>query len=248
MRQYVLVKLFLIGCLILMHEVRAQELHGIVIDEDTREVVPGTHVINKRTLKGTLTNDNGSFTIGLQWGDTIVFSNIAYQYFFFIYNDSSTSLVDVLVELKEQNYLLNEASIFSYKLTSNKNKEIVLEDPLIPDNEELDDGQIMRAGISNPAEFLYNLFGSKPRQLRALALLKAEDAYRLKLEESDNRQKVTELTGLSREELEAFMFYCKFAPVYMSTLNDYQFLISVKLCFQQYVKERELEDFLQQFD
>ena len=248
MRQSLIILLIATGYFLPSNSIRAQVLSGTVIDEKTREVIPVTHVINKRTLKGTLTNDNGHFSISLTWGDTIVFSNIVYQYFFFIYNDSTTLLEEVMVEMKEQNYLLDEASIFSYKLTSNKNKAIELHQPLIPDNEELDDGKIMRAGVQNPAEFLYNLFGSKPRQLRILAQLKAEDAYRLKLEESNNRQKVIELTGLSKDELEAFMFYCKFAPIYMSTMNEYQFLISVKQCFEQYVKERELEEFLQQFD
>ena len=236
------------GLIFLHGNLRAQELSGIVIDEKTQEVVPGTHVINKRTFKGTLTDETGRFSISLEWGDTIVFSNIAYQYLYFIYNDSSTALTDAVAELKEQNYLLSEVSIFSYKLTSNKDKEIVLKEPLLPGNEELGDGRIMQAGVQNPAEFLYNLFGSKPRQLRALAQLQAEDAYRRKLEESNNREIVVDLTGLSQEELEAFMFYCKFAPVYMNTLNDYQFLMSVKRCFQQYVKERELEEFLEQFD
>ncbi len=248
MRQFFTL-LFLIGMLLFLSlTTQAQELSGIVIDKKTREVVPGTHVINKRTLKGTLTNDQGSFTINIAWGDTIVFSNIAYQYFYFIYQDSLSLTEDVLVEMEEQNYLLSEVSIFSYELTTNKDKEIVLNEPLMPSGEDLSDGRLVRAGVQNPAEFLYNLFGSKPRQLRILAQLQAEDAYRLKLEESNNRSKVVELTGLSQEELEAFMFYCKFAPVYMSTLNDYQFLISVKRCFEQYVKERELEEFLQQFD
>lgn len=248
MRQFFAYSSLLWLCLTFSGNLSAQELSGIVIDEQTRKVVPNTHVINKRTLKGTLTNDGGSFTISLSWGDTIVFSNIAYQYFYFIYQDSATELTDAMVEMKEQNYLLSEVSIFSYELTTNKDKEIVLNDPLIPSGEDLDDGTIIRAGIQNPAEFLYNLFGSKPRQLRILAQLKAEDAYRLKLEESNNRKGVVELTGLSQEELEAFMFYCKFAPVYMNTMNDYQFLISVKHCFQEYVKERELEEFLEQFD
>lgn len=248
MRHFLWMTLVLMSLIFPGGNLQAQELSGIVIDEKTQEVVPGTHVINKRTFKGTLTDETGRFSISLEWGDTIVFSNIAYQYLYFIYNDSSTALTDAVAELKEQNYLLSEVSIFSYKLTSNKDKEIVLKDPLIPGNEELGDGRIVRAGVQNPAEFLYNLFGSKPRQLRALAQLQAEDAYRRKLEESNNREIVVELTGLSQEELEAFMFYCKFAPVYMNTLNDYQFLLSVKRCFEQYVKERELEEFLEQFD
>ncbi|MGK0407852.1 MAG: hypothetical protein ACJAZH_001677, partial [Roseivirga sp.] len=56
------------------------------------------------------------------------------------------------------------------------------------------------------------------------------------------------LTGLSQEELEAFMFYCKFARVNMYSLNDYEFLLSVQACYRHYVNERELEGFLDQFN
>ncbi len=229
-------------------ETYAQELTGVVADSKTLEVIPGTHVINKRTLKGTLTNENGEFQLNLQWGDTIVFSNIAYKYFYFVYNDSSTALRNVVIQMEEQNYLLNEVSIFSYKLTSNEDRAIDLKKPVIPGNDKLGDGHMVKASPYNPAEFLYNLFGSKPRQLRILAQLKSEDYYRYKLEESNNRSSVIKLTGLTREELEAFMFYCKFAPVRMQTMNDYEFLMSVQRCYRQYVSDRELEDFLQQFD
>lgn len=225
-----------------------QTLSGWAIDKENKETVPGVHVINKRTLKGTLTDDLGYFSISLDWGDTIVFSNIAYKYFYFGYTDSSTALTDVVIKMEEQNYLLSEVSVFSYKLTSNEDKEVVLKEPLYPKSEDLGDGRIIEAGPSSPAEFLYNLFASKPRQLRILAQLKREDAYRKKLEESNNRESVVELTGLSREELEAFMFYCKYIPVQMRTLNDYQFLRSVQRCYYEYVKEQELEDFLEQFD
>ncbi len=44
------------------------------------------------------------------------------------------------------------------------------------------------------------------------------------------------------------MFYCKFSGARMSTLNDYEFLISVQYCYQEYVRERRLEEFLEQFD
>ncbi len=225
-----------------------QSLSGVVIDAQSRQVVPSVHVINKTTLKGSMTNARGRFSISLSLGDTVVFSNIAYKYLYFIYNDSTTNLTNVVVELKEQNYLLEEASIFSYKLTSNSPREMVLEDPATPENSELGDGRIVRAGVNNPAEYLYNLFGSKPRQLRELARLKELEKYRDKLEQSNNRHKVISLTGLSQEELEAFMFYCKFAPVQMQTLNDYEFLLSVQHCFRLYVEERELEEFLRQFD
>src|SRR5690606_24194716 len=140
----------------------SQQLSGVVIDEKSHQQIPGTHVINKRTLKGTLTNEQGSFSLNLEFGDTVIFSNIAYQYFYFIYSDSSSALTDVVIELKEQNYLLSDVSIFSYKLTTNKDREMEIKPPKMPSNSELGDGKIREASIANPAEYLYNLFGSKP--------------------------------------------------------------------------------------
>ncbi len=229
-------------------ELSGQQLNGTVFDQSTRERVPGAHVTNKSSLKGTITNFDGTFSINLEFGDTIVFSSIGYQYFYFIYLDSTLGLENVLIPLKEQNYLLDEISVFSYELTTNNPKQIPLSKPIYPSSNELNDPSIMDAGIANPAELLYNLFGNKPRQLRELARLKAEDKYREKLEHSNNRKAVTQLTGLSQDELEAFMFYCKFSSVRMNTLNDYQFLLSVQNCYRQYVKEKELDDFLEQFD
>ncbi len=223
-------------------------LDGWVLDGNSKETVPGVHVINKRTLEGTVTNNKGYFEIDLKVGDSIIFSNIAYKYFYFIYENDSTLIEDVIVAMEEQNYLLEEVSIFSYELTTNKPREMVLEKPNVPSNDEIEDRQIVKAGIDNPAEYLYNLFGSKPKQLRKLAQLRAEDAYRSKLEESNNRQAVMRLTGLNKDELEAFMFYCKYIPVNMNRLNDYEFLLAVQACFRRYMEEKELEGFLEQFD
>ncbi|MGB0177725.1 MAG: hypothetical protein ACPF9D_11200, partial [Owenweeksia sp.] len=53
----------------------AQQLRGWVIDDEEKVPISNVHVINKRTLKGTLSDDEGRFSIKLDWGDTIVFSN-----------------------------------------------------------------------------------------------------------------------------------------------------------------------------
>ena len=96
--------------------------------------------------------------------------------------------------------------------------------------------------------WMYRMFSSKGEQLARLRELEIEDAYRERLQMSNNRENVIKLTGLSRDELEAFMFYCKFTTVNMNVMNDYQFLRNVQRCFREYVKDKELEGFLQQFD
>ncbi len=224
-----------------------ETLNGWVLDGKSQETVPGVHVINKRTLKGTVSDQDGYFELELIKGDSILFSNIAFKYLYFVYRDS-TVLEDVVIQMEEQNYLLDEVSVFSYTLSTNKPRAMVLKKPAIKSNNEIRDRQPLEATLANPAEYLYNLFGSKPRQLRKLAQLKAEDAYREKLEESNNRESVIKLTGLRRDELEAFMFYCKYVPVGMNRLNDYEFLLAVQACFKRYMKDRELEGFLEQFD
>lgn len=229
--------------------VHAQDtLSGWVIDGKKKDLLSSVHVVNKSTLKGTISDYNGYFEIALKFGDTVVFSNIGYQYYFFIYQDSSQSLSEVIVSLKEENYLLSEVNVTSYKLTTNKPEEMRFEKPSIPRNEALRGNLAMLENSVESGGMIYRLFSNKAEQLAALQRLKIEDAYRKKLRESNNRQNVMKLTGLNKNELEAFMFYCKYSPVHMRHLNDYDFLLSVQRCFQSYVKDQELEGFLQQFD
>lgn len=223
-------------------------LSGWVIDDVEKEVLTAVHVINKSTLKGTMTDEDGFFEIKLNFGDTVVFSNIAYQYYNFIYNDSNTALQEVIIPMEEQNYLLSEVQVTSYKLTTNKPREMVLNKPNIPASGELRNDAEILANQLEAGGWLYEMLSSKAEQLARLRQLQIEDAYRLRLEQSNNRENVIKLTGLSAEELQSFMFYCKYAPVNMRSMNDYQFLLNVQRCFRAYVKEKELEGFLQQFD
>ncbi len=225
-----------------------QKLSGWVVDSVKKETLPGTHVVNKTTYKGTISDGDGFFEISLKLGDTLVFSSLGYQYYYFIYNDSTAPLQEVVIKMKEQNYLLEEANVVSYKLTTNKPRQMKLLKPQIPRSEDLRSDLEMLAGDLQAGGAFYRMFSSKAQQLARLRSLQLEDAYRKRLEQSNNRENVMKLTGLSVDELEAFMFYCKFTAVSMHAMNDYDFLRNVQACFRRYVKDKELENFLQQFD
>lgn len=239
--------LFLLGIGLLQGQ-EQQQLDGWVIDDASNEALSDVHVVNKRSLKGSLSGKEGAFEIELRYGDTIVFSRMGYKYYYFVYQDSATALSEVVVALEERNYMLDEVSVFSYELTSNKPREMEVSKPERPTNREIRRDKPMEADISSPAEYLYNLLGSKPKQLRKLRELEKADAYRDKLYDSHNRKRVMELTGLSREELETFMYYCKYSRVRMQTMNDYEFLRSVKACYRKYLEQQETESFLEQWE
>jgi len=58
---------------------QTQEYSGVVTDAEEGTTLPAVNILNKRTLDGTLTDFDGSYTITAQQGDTLVFSYIGYE-------------------------------------------------------------------------------------------------------------------------------------------------------------------------
>ena len=82
--------------------------------------------------------------------------------------------------------------------------------------------------------------------MEKLQQLYIEDYYRQKLKQGNNREILAGLTGLDRQELEAFMFYCKYSDTYISTLNDYDFLVSLMSCYNQYQRDQEVNQLIEE--
>lgn len=217
-------------------------IYGTVFTQDSVKRLPNTHVINKRTYAGTITNGLGEFRIDAFAGDTLVFSNVSFQFYY--HKVTGKEGDNLIIKMQTRNYLLSEVSVTAYKLTSNDPKTMPVGKPMIPRNEDIRTPEALAPTLGNPVDYLYYLFSRRPKQLEKLRQLQAEDYYRRKLTEGNNREILVELTGLPREELEAFMFYCKYSDTYINTLNDYQFLQSLLQCYDQYVREQEVNQLL----
>ena len=219
-------------------------IYGTVISQDSSRLIPNTHVINKRNYQGTITNGIGEFLIQGKIGDTIVFSNISYQFYYHTITGKEPD--NLIIKLKTRNYLLDEVNVNSYKLTSNDPKPMVIGKPMIPRNEDLRMPNSLKPTLANPIDLLYQMFSKRAKDLEQLKQLYAEDYYREKLKQGNNRDVLVALTGMPREELEAFMFYCKYADTYINTLNDYEFLISLLNCYDQYERERAVNKLIEE--
>ena len=55
-------------------------LKGTVLDKDSSFALPNSYVVNNKTFAGTVTNGIGYFEISVAEADTIVFSNVGYQF------------------------------------------------------------------------------------------------------------------------------------------------------------------------
>lgn len=217
-------------------------IYGTVITQDSLHYLPNTHVINKRTATGTITNGLGEFLITGKVDDTLVFSNVSFQFYY--HKITGREADNLIIKLKTRNFLLNEVSVSAYKLTSNDPKPMAIGKPMVPRNEDIYTPHQVPATLGNPIDLLYQMFSSRAKQIEKLQQLYIEDYYRQKLKQGNNRTILTDLTGLDRQELEQFMFYCKYADTYISTLNDYDFLMSLMACYQQYQRELQVNQLL----
>lgn len=223
-------------------------LSGRVLAPDSVTPVAEVHVINKNLTLGTLTNQRGQFHLDVRVGDTVVFSNISYQYayHFVMATDSSKSL---RVILQYRSFMLDEVSIFTYELTTNREKPMKMGQPMIPKTENIPDEKVMEVNaLASPIDYVYNLFSNRAQQLRALQELRKQDAFREHLNKGKNHEHLLQLTRLTETELEQMLFFCRYSKHYISTATDYELLISLLSCFEEYESIRKREQILDEWE
>lgn len=238
-------------------------LEGFVRAEDNGEPIPQVYVVNLTTEESATSNSNGFFSIEMSPTDTLLLSHISYDYLKFVIEedkeeedeqsdsaqeddtDEGEKLITV-IDLIPRSYLLEEIEVIEYAISSNKPRAMVLEEPNVPLEEDVVYPENDRKpSISAPVDLLYWYFGSRPRQLRELQRIKEEDEYRRKLELGNNRELLQQITGLSPDELEAFVWTCKYGSVEISTMSDYDLLVSLLQCYARYVQDRLDQDVLE---
>lgn len=219
-------------------------LEGFVRAGDNGEPVPSVYVVNKSTYRNVVTNGLGYFSIEVSHGDTLVLSQISFNFTYYVVPENFTNRQVEIIVMEPRNYLIDEVSVYAYNLTTNQPRPMLLEKPNVPNEGEYQTPTLQKPNISAPADLLYWYFGSRPRQLRELQRLEQEDLYREKLRTGKNREILMEVTGLTAQELEAFAWSCKYTDHKISTVNDYDLLVGLLNCYQDYVEKLQREKLL----
>ena len=111
--RFLLLFIFL-GPLIL--EAQTQRLSGKVVAAVNQEGLPGVNVVLKGTAKGSVTDIEGSFTVEVTLGTTVVFSFVGYKTQELVYNGQS----NVTIQLEEAANELSEIVVVGYTSVSKK--------------------------------------------------------------------------------------------------------------------------------
>jgi hypothetical protein len=223
-------------------------LRGQVVDFNTKEALVGAHLFNLNTVEGTITNDRGYFELPTSVYDTIYVSYLGFQSIKLKITNDLMKGNELVIELHERAEQMEEVVVRAHKLIG------VLE--IDAKNVPIDKyARIHISGLKQtyevgaatrrtytspvdalfrPIDFVYNLFGRKPKQLNKLKKLRNDDDLRAMMEAKFNRELMMEYLDMDAQELNDLLNECNYSDYFIRTASDLQLIEAVLLCYENY--------------
>lgn len=224
-------------------------IEGTVIHSQTRLPMNNVHVINTTKIKGTITDGNGFFQLTAKANDTLLFSYLGFETIKVKVTNDWIKNKTSKISLTEKAYALEEVIISKYNLTG----YVEVDTKLI----HVDEGSYrysisgLNAGyeagdkspsavtrvlgaIFNPADFLYNAFGKRPKQMRKLKEMKKDDTIRDLLATKFDRETLAALLEIDKDDIPLILQNCNYSEYFIKSANDLQILEAISSCYEEY--------------
>ena len=211
-------------------------IKGTVIHNETRLPMGSVHVINATKVSGTVTTPSGLFEIAAQVNDTLLFSYLGYETIKVKVTNDWIKENPTKIYLSEKSYVLDEVTVFKYNLTGHVQVDTELI-PVASDNYRYSiPGAIAKVlgSISNPADFLYNVFGKRPKEMKKLKEMKKDDTVRNLLATKFDRETLAALLEISKDDIPLILQNCNYSEYFIQTANDLQILDAISACYEDY--------------
>ena len=88
--------------------------------------------------------------------------------------------------------------------------------------------------VFNPADFLHNLFGKNPAQMRKLKKMREDNEINNLLASKFDRQVLMQLLGLKRIDIDEILRNCNYSDAFIKEGNDLQILEGISKCYEEY--------------
>lgn len=223
-----------------------KKLKGQIIHAKNKKPLSAAHVLNLNSVIGTITNDKGFFELTAKTNDTILVSYLGYTSIKLKITNDLMKGNELVISLHEKPEEIKEVVINSAKLIGVLEIDIkqVPKDRFtrihingLPQTYEI--GRPKRissplAALFQPVDFLYNLFGKKPKQLQKLQKLKKEDDLRKMLAGKFDREVMMEYLGMDRQELSKLLADCNYSEYFIKKASDLQMIEAILDCYENY--------------
>ena len=226
-----------------------EKVIGIIENDADSKPISNVHVINLNKVVGVITDKSGSFEIDAEVNDTLYFSYLGFKSIKIRVTNDLIKFKNSKIRLTELAYALEEVIVSPYQLTGYleidaKNvpvsKSYRYSIPGLPsrgyEGGSRNSGAFSKVinAIFNPTDFLYNLFGKNPRQLKKLKQMKEDYRIRELLSSKFDRETLEELLQIERIDIDEILRNCNFSDSFIGTANDLQILDAISGCYEEF--------------
>lgn len=222
---------------------------GTVENETTNLPMPSVHVLNLNLVKGTITDANGNFEIQVKAKDTLYFSYLGFKPFKVAVTNDMITFGKTKFTMTQLALALEEVVLRPYQLTGYLDvdaRNVPINTAArysisgLP-NTGYEAGNRNRGAITktlgtlfNPADFLHNLFGKNPQQMRKLKMMREDDEIKNLLASKFDREVLKQLLGLQKLDIDEILRKCNYSDVFIKEANDLQILEAMSECYDEY--------------
>ncbi len=250
MKNFFIISLFVFFSTLSNFAQEIVEVTGIVQNSADGKTLSNVHIINLNTIKGTVTNLNGEFTIPAKVNDTLYFTFLGFEPQKEVVKKDWVKYGNITVALTEVGIALEEVLVLEHNLTgyleidaknipiyTNQNRYAIagLNDKGYEGTATKNTG-VNRAvkSILNPITSLYNIFSRKGTELRRLRKVKEDDEIRNLLQDKFDRETLVTLLQVEKYDIEEILKGCNYSKDFIKTANDLQILDAISECYDEY--------------
>lgn len=223
-------------------------VNGIVLNDANDQALENVNIVNLNQVIGTVSDTKGGFKIPAKVNDTLYFSYLGFKSLRVRVTNDLLRFGEIKVKMTELGIALEEVVIRPVQLTGYLEvdaKTIPIYDNYRYAISGLNTGyeggssqpgaaaKVLSA-IFNPADFLYNVFGKRPRQMKKLRQMKDDDNIRNLLQSKFDRETLMAVLQLEKLDIDEILNNCNYSEEFIRTANDLQILDAISECYEEY--------------
>jgi len=246
-------KIFLLLTLVLVSVAsQAQDenhnIQGTVMNDANDVLLENVNIVNLNQVVGAISNDRGEFSIRAAVNDTLYFSYLGFKSLRVRVTNDWLKFGEIKIKMTELGIALEEVIVRPVQLTG----YVEIDAKLIPVYDNYRHriaglntgyegggsqpgavGKVLNS-IFNPADFLFNMFGKRPQEMRKLRKMKDDDEIRNLLQSKYDRETLMMVLQLERVDIDEILNKCSYSNDFIRTANDLQILDAISNCYEEY--------------
>ncbi len=204
-------------------------IKGVVVESDSTTVVPFVYVINKSNGNGTMTDNEGRFSLSTQINDTLICSSIGFskQYLSVSEAIKTSNKGEVKLVMMKQYINLNTVTVNTFKYKPYERMYM---------NDIIERSKIRQMDYAtSPISALYMRFSKEGKQISKLAKIFESILIEEQVQKKLSKQILTRLIGDDTIDYEAFRKYCYEAnDYYIITHEGIELYTKVMDCYRRW--------------